>query len=40
VWPGFAHPDLPKRWSERVLNHFDPTILGRVANIKDGELAM
>lgn len=36
-----ANPDLPKRWSDQgVLNRFDPTILGPVANIKDAELAM
>ena len=36
-----ANPDLPRRWSERsVLNDFDPTILGPIANIKETELAM
>ena len=36
-----ANPDLPMRWSDRsVLNDFDPTILGPIANIKEAELAM
>ena len=36
-----ANPDLPRRLSERaVLNDFDPTILGPIANIKETELAM
>jgi len=36
-----ANPDLPRRWSERdLLNDFDPTILGPIANIKQTELAM
>jgi 2,4-dienoyl-CoA reductase-like NADH-dependent reductase (Old Yellow Enzyme family) len=36
-----ANPDLPRRLVERdVLNDFDPTILGPIANIKDTELAM
>jgi 2,4-dienoyl-CoA reductase-like NADH-dependent reductase (Old Yellow Enzyme family) len=36
-----ANPDLPKRLSDRnVLNDFDPTILGPIANIKESELVM
>jgi 2,4-dienoyl-CoA reductase-like NADH-dependent reductase (Old Yellow Enzyme family) len=36
-----ANPDLPRRFLDRsVLNDFDPTILGPIANIKDAELAM
>ena len=36
-----ANPDFPKRLSDRgILNDFDPTILGPVANIKETELAM
>ena len=36
-----ANPDLPKRLSERgLLNDFDPTILGPIANIKETELVM
>jgi len=36
-----ANPDLPKRLSERrILNDFDPTILGPIANIKESELVM
>jgi 2,4-dienoyl-CoA reductase-like NADH-dependent reductase (Old Yellow Enzyme family) len=36
-----ANPDLPRRWSDgSVLNEFDPTILGPIANIKEAELAM
>lgn len=36
-----ANPDLPRRLLDRsVLNDFDPTILGPIANIKDAELAM
>ena len=38
---GLANPDLPRRLLDRsVLNDFDPTILGPIANIKDAELAM
>ena len=36
-----ANPDLPRRLSERdVLNDFDPSILGPIANVKETELAM
>ena len=36
-----ANPDLPRRLSERaILNDFDPTILGPIANIKEIELGM
>jgi 2,4-dienoyl-CoA reductase-like NADH-dependent reductase (Old Yellow Enzyme family) len=36
-----ANPDFPKRLSDRcVLNDFDPTILGPIANIKETELVM
>jgi len=36
-----ANPDFPRRLSERgILNDFDPTILGPIANIKETELAM
>jgi 2,4-dienoyl-CoA reductase-like NADH-dependent reductase (Old Yellow Enzyme family) len=36
-----ANPDLPRRWSDRgILNVFDPTILGPIANIKETELVM
>ena len=36
-----ANPDLPRRWSDRgILNDFDPTILGPIANIKETELVM
>jgi 2,4-dienoyl-CoA reductase-like NADH-dependent reductase (Old Yellow Enzyme family) len=36
-----ANPDFPKRLSDRrVLNDFDPTILGPIANIKATELVM
>ncbi|WP_284945008.1 NADH:flavin oxidoreductase [Acidisoma cladoniae] len=36
-----ANPDLPRRLLDRsVLNNFDPTILGPIANIKEAELAM
>jgi len=36
-----ANPDLPRRLSDRaVLNEFDPTILGPIANIKATELVM
>lgn len=36
-----ANPDLPRRWSDRrLLNDFDPAILGPIANIKEAELAM
>jgi 2,4-dienoyl-CoA reductase-like NADH-dependent reductase (Old Yellow Enzyme family) len=36
-----ANPDLPRRLSERdVLNDFNPTILGPIANIKETELVM
>lgn len=36
-----ANPDLPKRLSNRsVLDAFDPTILGPIADIKASELAM
>ena len=36
-----ANPDLPKRLFNRgVLNAFDPTILGPIANIKEAELVM
>ena len=36
-----ANPDFPRRLSGRdVLNDFDPTILGPIANIKETELAM
>ena len=36
-----ANPDLPRRLSERdVLNDFNPTILGPIANIKEAELMM
>jgi 2,4-dienoyl-CoA reductase-like NADH-dependent reductase (Old Yellow Enzyme family) len=36
-----ANPDLPKRLAEQsILNEFDPTILGPIADIKDVELAM
>jgi 2,4-dienoyl-CoA reductase-like NADH-dependent reductase (Old Yellow Enzyme family) len=36
-----ANPDFPRRLSERdVLNDFDPTILGPIANVKEIELAM
>jgi 2,4-dienoyl-CoA reductase-like NADH-dependent reductase (Old Yellow Enzyme family) len=36
-----ANPDLPKRLSDRgILNDFDPTILGPIANIKETELVM
>jgi 2,4-dienoyl-CoA reductase-like NADH-dependent reductase (Old Yellow Enzyme family) len=36
-----ANPDLPKRLSDRgILNDFDPTILGPIANIKEIELLM
>lgn len=36
-----ANPDLPRRLSDRrVLNDFDPAILGPIANIKETELAM
>lgn len=36
-----ANPDLPRRLSDqRILNDFDPAILGPIANIKDSELAM
>jgi 2,4-dienoyl-CoA reductase-like NADH-dependent reductase (Old Yellow Enzyme family) len=36
-----ANPDFPRRLSERdVLNDFDPTILGPIANVKETELAM
>jgi len=35
-----ANPDLPRRLYDRdVLNDFDPTILGPIANIKEAELA-
>jgi 2,4-dienoyl-CoA reductase-like NADH-dependent reductase (Old Yellow Enzyme family) len=35
-----ANPDLPRRLSDRhVLNEFDPTILGPIADIKEAELA-
>jgi 2,4-dienoyl-CoA reductase-like NADH-dependent reductase (Old Yellow Enzyme family) len=36
-----ANPDLPRRLSERdVLNDFNPTILGPIANVTETELAM
>lgn len=36
-----ANPDLPRRLSDRgILNDFDPTILGPIANIKEAELVM
>ena len=36
-----GNPDLPQRLSgRRILNDFDPTILGPIANIKESELAM
>jgi 2,4-dienoyl-CoA reductase-like NADH-dependent reductase (Old Yellow Enzyme family) len=36
-----ANPDFPKRLSDRgILNDFDPTILGPIANVKETELAM
>jgi len=36
-----ANPDLPKRLADRgILNDFDPTILGPIADIKETELAM
>lgn len=36
-----ANPDFPRRLSDRgLLNEFDPTILGPIANIKEAELAM
>ena len=36
-----ANPDFPKRLSDRdILNDFNPTILGPIANIKETELAM
>ncbi|HEY2661278.1 MAG TPA: NADH:flavin oxidoreductase [Caulobacteraceae bacterium] len=36
-----ATPDLPRRLADRrLLNDFDPTILGPIANIKETELAM
>jgi 2,4-dienoyl-CoA reductase-like NADH-dependent reductase (Old Yellow Enzyme family) len=36
-----ANPDLPRRWSDRgILNDFDPTILGPIADIKENELVM
>jgi len=36
-----ANPDLPRRLSDRgMLNDFDPTILGPIANIKETELVM
>jgi 2,4-dienoyl-CoA reductase-like NADH-dependent reductase (Old Yellow Enzyme family) len=36
-----ANPDLPKRLSDRgILNDFNPTILGPIANIKESELVM
>lgn len=36
-----ANPDFPKRLSDRgILNDFDPTILGPIANIKATELTM
>ena len=36
-----ATPDLPRRLTRReILNEFDPTILGPIANIKETELAM
>jgi 2,4-dienoyl-CoA reductase-like NADH-dependent reductase (Old Yellow Enzyme family) len=34
-----ANPDLPRRFLDRgILNDFDPTILGPIANIKEPEL--
>jgi 2,4-dienoyl-CoA reductase-like NADH-dependent reductase (Old Yellow Enzyme family) len=36
-----ANPDLPRRLSDRgILNDFDSTILGPIANIKEAELVM
>jgi 2,4-dienoyl-CoA reductase-like NADH-dependent reductase (Old Yellow Enzyme family) len=36
-----ANPDLPRRLFERgILNDFDPTILGPIADIKEAELVM
>ncbi|NPD66071.1 NADH:flavin oxidoreductase [Lichenicola cladoniae] len=36
-----ANPDLPRRLSDRgVLNDFDPSILGPIADVKETELAM
>ena len=36
-----ANPDFPRRLFERgILNDFDPTILGPIANVKETELAM
>jgi 2,4-dienoyl-CoA reductase-like NADH-dependent reductase (Old Yellow Enzyme family) len=36
-----ANPDFPKRLSGRgILNDFDPTILGPIANIKETELVL
>ena len=36
-----ANPDFPKRLSDRgILNDFNPTILGPIANIKETELVM
>jgi 2,4-dienoyl-CoA reductase-like NADH-dependent reductase (Old Yellow Enzyme family) len=36
-----ANPDLPKRLSDRgILNDFDPSILGPIADIKESELTM
>lgn len=36
-----ANPDLPKRLADRrILNEFDPALLGPIANIKEAELVM